>query len=49
MIVATPFCSWGKAPDIELSELPRLIDIGEAVIAQARFSADARAREQAAG
>jgi hypothetical protein len=44
MIIATPFCSWGKAPNIELSELPQLIDLGNAVIFQAKYSSDAKSK-----
>jgi len=45
-IVGTPFCPWGKAPNIVLDESPRFQELGEAVIAQAKFSGDAKNREQ---
>lgn len=45
-IVGTPFCSWGKAPNIILEKTPQFRKLGEAIIAQARFSADAKNREQ---
>ena len=41
-IVGTPFCPWGKAPNIILDESPRFRELGEAIIAQAKFSADAK-------
>jgi len=45
-IVGTPFCPWGKAPNIVLDESPRFQELGEAIIAQAKFSADAKERSR---
>jgi hypothetical protein len=42
-IVATPYCSWGKAPDIVLGEMPSHRELGQAVLDQIRFSAAASA------
>jgi hypothetical protein len=38
-VVASPVCDWGKAPDVLLDVTPRHRALGEAVLAQARFSA----------
>jgi hypothetical protein len=43
-IIGTPYCPWGKAPDIVLDESPRFSELGEAIIAQANFSAAAKSR-----
>ena len=45
-VVGTPFCPWGKAPNIVLGESPPFRELGEAIIAQAMYSADAKDREQ---
>ena len=41
--VMTPNCPWGRAPTISLVESPRFDELGNAVLAQARFSAAASA------
>ena len=42
--VGTPVCAWGKAPDLTLPEYPTMLSLGEAVLAQAKYSADQQAR-----
>ncbi len=37
LIVATPFCSWGKAPDIVLARQPKWGVLGEAIFQQADY------------
>lgn len=43
-IIATPFSPWGKAPNIILAASPRHGELGEAILTQANFSANAKGR-----
>ncbi len=37
LIVATPYCAWGKAPDIVLARQPKWGALGEAIFQQADY------------
>lgn len=43
-VIGTPIWPWGKAPNIVLSEWPRNEELGNAVLSQAKCSANASAR-----
>jgi hypothetical protein len=40
-VIATPWEAWGKAPDLMLEKRPKYAALGEAVLAQAQYSARA--------
>ena len=42
MVVATPICNWGKAPDIKLKNHPSYIEIGDAINKQLIYSRNQR-------
>ena len=44
ILIGTPLCPWGKAPNVSLGEWPQNEELGNAVLDQARYSASAAAR-----
>ena len=44
LVVATPLCGWGKAPDIKVKNQPSYLELGAAIIEQRNYAK--RQREQ---
>ena len=38
MIIATPICDWGKAPDIKIDKEPTYTELGNAIIKQLEYA-----------
>ncbi|WP_223671311.1 hypothetical protein [Kangiella shandongensis] len=42
LVIATPFCHWGKAPDILINNQPSHLDFGTAIVQQINYAKSKR-------
>lgn len=42
IIIATPLCNWGKAPDIKIKQKPTYIEFGDSILKQRNYAKSKR-------